>query len=40
MEMTGWMQKGGIIRCKFKGWMHMGEHYKVEVKGSMEKVAL
>ena len=32
--------KCGIIRCKFKGLMHKGEHYKVEMKGSMEKVAL
>ena len=24
---------GGIIMCKLKGWMHKGEHYKVEMKG-------
>ena len=24
MEMTGWMQKGGIIRLKLKGWMDKG----------------
>ena len=31
------MQKGGIIRCKVKGWMHKGEHYDVEMKGWMQK---
>ena len=42
MEMKGWMQKGGIIRCKIKGQMHMdkGGHYEVAMKGLMEKVAL
>ena len=28
------------MMCKLKGWMHKGEHYKVEIKGWMEKVAL
>ena len=40
MEMTGWMQKGGIIRWKLKGLMDKGVHYNVEMKGWMEKVAL
>ena len=40
VEMTGWMQKGGIIRCRLKGWMDKGGHYDVEMKGWMEKVAL
>ena len=40
VEMKGWMQKGGIIRCKFKGRMDKGVHYDVEMKGWMEKVAL
>ena len=31
---------GGIIRCKLKGWTDKGGHYKVEMKGLMEKVAL
>ena len=33
-------EKGGIMMCKLKGWMDKGVHYKVEMKGSMEKVAL
>ena len=37
VEMTGWMQKGGIISCKLKGWMDKGEHYNVEMKGCMQK---
>ena len=40
VEMTGWMQKGGIIRCKLKGLMDKVVHYDVEMKGWMEKVAL
>ena len=40
VEMTGWMQKGGIIRCKLKGQMDKGVHYDVEMKGWMEKLAL
>ena len=32
--------KGGIMMCKLKGWMDKEEHYKVEMKGWMEKVAL
>ena len=40
MEMTGLMQKGGIIRCKLKGQMDKGVYYDVEMKGWMEKVAL
>ena len=32
--------KGGIMMCKLEGWMDKGEHYKVEIKGWMEKVAL
>ena len=40
VEMTGWMQKGGIIRCKLKGRMDKGVHYEEEIKGWMEKVAL
>ena len=34
VEMTGWMPKGGIIRCKLKGLMDKGVHYDVQ----MEKV--
>ena len=33
-------EKGGIIRCKLKGWMDKGGHYEVAMKGLMEKVAL
>ena len=40
MEMKGWMQKGGIIRCILKGRIYKGGHYKFEMKGWMEKVAL
>ena len=40
VEMKGWMQKDGIIRCKLKGWMDKAGHYEVEMKGWMEKVAL
>ena len=40
MEMKGWMQKGGIIRCKLKRGMDKGGHYEVEMKGWMEQVAL
>ena len=40
VEMTGRMQKGGIIRCKLKGRMDKGVHYDVEMKGWMENVAL
>ena len=32
--------KGGIMMCKVKGWMDKGEHYQVEIKRWMEKVAL
>ena len=32
--------KGGIMMGKLKGWMDKGEHYKVEMKGGTEKVAL
>ena len=40
MEMKGWMQKGGIFRCKLKWRIDKGGHYKFEMKGWMEKVAL
>ena len=40
MEMNGWMQKGGIIRCKLKGRMDKEGHYDVEMKGWMQKGAL
>ena len=39
-EMKGWMQDGGIIRCKLKGRMDKGGLYDVELKGWMEKVTL
>ena len=32
--------KGGIMMSKLKGWMGKGEHYDVEMKGWMEKMAL
>ena len=32
--------KGGIMMCKLKGRMDKGIHYKVEMKGWMEKMAL
>ena len=32
--------KGGIMVCKLKGGMDKGEHYEVEMKRGMEKVAL
>ena len=28
------------MMCKLKGWMDKGGHYKFEMKGWMEKVAL
>ena len=31
--------KGGNIMCKLKGWIDKGEHYDVEMKGWMEKMA-
>ena len=37
VEMTGWMQKGGIIRCKLKGRMDKGGNYDVEMTGWMQK---
>ena len=40
VEMTGWMQKVGIIMCKLKGRMDNESHYYVEMKGRIEKVAL
>ena len=40
MEMKGWMQNGGIIRCKLKRQMDQELHYDVEMKGRIEKVAL
>ena len=39
VEMKGWMQKDGIVRCKLKGWMDKG-HYDVQIKRCMKKVAL
>ena len=27
VEMTAWMQKGGIVRCKLKGQMGKGVYY-------------
>ena len=38
--MKGWMQKGGIIRCKLKGRMDKDGHYDMEIIGWMEKVVL
>ena len=32
--------KGGIMMCNLKGGMDKGGHYKFEMKGRMEKVAL
>ena len=32
--------KGGIMICKLKGQMIKGVHYKVEMKGWIEKEAL
>ena len=32
--------KGGNMMCKLKGWMDKGEHYDVEMKGWIEKMAL
>ena len=32
--------KGGIMMCKLKRRMNKGGHYKVEMKGWMEKEAL
>ena len=33
MELKGWMQKGGIIRCKLKGAIdRKGGHNDVEIK--------
>ena len=31
VEMKGWMQKGGIIRCKLKGRMDKDRHYDVQI---------
>ena len=33
-------EKGGIMMCNLNGWMNIGGHYKVEMKGWMEKEAL
>ena len=33
-------EKGGIMMCKLKGQMNKGVHYKVEMKGWIEKEAL
>ena len=33
-------EKGGIMICKLNAWTDKGGHYKVEMKGLMEKVAL
>ena len=32
--------KGGTMMCKLKGGMDKGDHYEVEMKGWLEKVAL
>ena len=32
--------KGGIIRCKLKGWVDNEGHYDMEMKGWMEKISL
>ena len=32
--------KGGIMMCKLKEGMNKGGHYKVEMKGWLEKEAL
>ena len=40
VEMKGWMQKGGIIRCKLKERMDKDRHYDVQINWWMEKVAL
>ena len=37
VEMKGWMEKGGIMMCKFKGLMDKGWHYDVEMKGWLQK---
>ena len=29
--------KGGIMMCKFIGWMDKGGHYDIEMKGWMQK---
>ena len=36
---SGWIREG-IMMCKLKGQMDKGGHYKVEMKGRMEKEAL
>ena len=33
-------EKDGIMMCKLQGRMDKGGHYKVELIGQMEKVAL
>ena len=41
VQMKGWMQKGGIFRCKLNGCRWIRDwHYDIEMKGWMEKVAL
>ena len=32
--------KGGIIKCKLKGWMDKGGHYDVQMKRWIQKGAL
>ena len=32
--------KDDIMMCKLKGWMEMGGHYDVQMKGWIEKGAL
>ena len=39
-EMKGWMQEGGIIRCKLNERMDKEGHNDVEIKGWMQKGAL
>ena len=35
--MKGWMQNGGIIMCKLKGWMYKDGHYGMESKGGWKR---
>ena len=40
VEMKGWMQKLGIIRCKLNGRTDKDGHYDVQINWWMENVAL
>ena len=40
VQMQGWMQKGGNMVCKLRGWMDNGGHYDVQMKRWLQKGAI